>query len=94
MAGWQRLHTYGCELKPIGLPSARAGVSSPHAFDDAVATGFAIVLFWPEAFLVGGNDQTTAELARLRGEFDAIEHATIQKNCGHRFHRSGPPPRA
>ena len=68
-----------------------SGVQDQKATNDAIATGVAIVLFWPAAFMVGGNDQTTAELARLKGEFEAVERASIQKNCGHQF-RHGPAP--
>ncbi|MCB1520708.1 MAG: hypothetical protein KDJ37_09040 [Hyphomicrobiaceae bacterium] len=75
-----------------------AGVQDQKASNDAVATGVAIVLFWPAAFLVGGDDQTTAELGRLKGEFETIEKVSVQKNCGHQFrgnqgrpgHRDGP----
>jgi hypothetical protein len=53
-------------------------------------TGAAIVLFWPAAFFVKGDGQTAAELGRLKGEFEAIEQASIQKNCGLRFQRAAP----
>lgn len=59
-----------------------SGVQDRKATNDAIATGVAIVVFWPAAFLVGGNDQNTAELSRLKGEFDALEQASIRKNCG------------
>jgi hypothetical protein len=68
-----------------------SGVQDQKASNDAVATGVAIVIFWPAAFLVGGNDQTTAELARLKGEFEAIEQVSIQKRCGIQFERAPPP---
>ena len=59
-----------------------SGVQDQKASNDAIATGVAIVVFWPAAFLVGGNDQTTAELSRLKGEFEAIDRSAVQKNCG------------
>ena len=62
-----------------------SGAQDEKATKDAVATTAAIIIFWPAAFLVGGNDQTTAELARLKGEFEAVEKASVQKNCGMRF---------
>lgn len=71
--------------------SVVSGVQDQKATNDAIATGVAIVLFWPAAFLVGGNDQTTAELARLKGEFEAVERASIQKNCGHQFRHGSAP---
>ena len=58
-----------------------AGVQDDKADKDAVATGVAIVLFWPAAFLVGGDGQTAAELGRLKGEFEALEHVSIDKKC-------------
>jgi hypothetical protein len=68
-----------------------SGIQDQKASSDALATGVAIVVFWPAAFLVGGNDQNTAELARMKGEFDAIERASIQKSCGIQFERKAPP---
>jgi hypothetical protein len=48
----------------------------------------AVVIFGPAAFFVGGNNVQTAELARLRGQMQAIEEASIQKRCGITFRRS------
>jgi hypothetical protein len=62
-----------------------SGVQDQKASNDAVATGVAVILFWPAAFMIGGNDQNTAELGRLKGEFEAVEKAAIQKNCGIQF---------
>ena len=63
-----------------------AGVQDEKATNDAVATGVAVVLFWPAAFFVSGGDgQTAAELAKLRGQKEAIEQAAIQKKCGIMF---------
>lgn len=64
-----------------------SGVQDQKATNDAIATGVAIVVFWPAAFLVGGNDQNTAELARLKGEFETIEQVAIQKKCNIQFRR-------
>lgn len=68
-----------------------SGVQDQKASNDAIATGVAIVLFWPAAFMIGGNDQNTAELARLKGEFEAIEKASVQKNCGIQFRQQTAP---
>ncbi len=65
-----------------------AGVQDQKSTNDAIATGVAIVLFWPAAFMIGGNDQTTAELGRLKGEFETIEMVSVRKNCAHQFHRA------
>jgi hypothetical protein len=37
---------------------------------------------------VQGDKQTAAELARLKGEMDAIEQASIRKNCGIQFRQT------
>ena len=58
-----------------------AGIQDGNATDDAIATTAAIIVFWPAAFLVGGDGQTGAELARLKGEFEALESISVQKNC-------------
>lgn len=70
--------------------SIAAGTQDQKRSNDSVATGVAIIVFWPAAFLVGGNDQNTAELARLRGEMEAIEQASVLKRCGIQFRRSAP----
>ena len=48
---------------------------------DAVKTAVGVVLFWPTLFFLDGNGPKAAELARLKGEMEAIEQASIQKNC-------------
>lgn len=58
-----------------------AGVQDKNAQGDAVATGVALVLFWPAAFFIGGNKENAAELSRLKGELEALEQASIAKNC-------------
>ncbi len=62
-----------------------AGIQDEKRTSDAVTTGVAVVLFWPAAFLVKGDGQTAAELGQLKGQFDALEQASIQKNCGLQF---------
>jgi hypothetical protein len=50
-----------------------------------------VIVFWPALFMVGGNDQQTAELGRLRGELEAIEQVAIRKKCGIQFQRPAAP---
>jgi hypothetical protein len=57
-----------------------AGVQDDIAGDDAVAMGVGLVLLWPALFFIESDDQHV-ELARLKGEFDALEQVAIQKNC-------------
>ena len=69
--------------------SARAaqvsGAQDQKRTNDAIATGVAVVVFWPAAFLVGGDGPTVAELGQLKGQMNAIEQASIQKRCGIQF---------
>ena len=65
--------------------SIAAGAQDKQASSDAVATTVAVVIFWPAAFFVGGDRQNAAELARLKGEMDAIEQTSIRKQCGITF---------
>lgn len=71
-----------------------AGIQDEKSTNDAVAMGVGLVLFWPGLLFIKGDGTTAAELGRLKGEFDALEQASIQKNCGIQFQRTGPPPKA
>ena len=66
--------------------SARAseltGTQEKKASGDAVAMGVGLILFWPALFFIKGDKETAGELARLKGEMDAIQQASIAKNCG------------
>lgn len=70
--------------------SELSGVQNKKAKDDAVATGVALVLFWPAAFFIKGDKQTAAELARHKGELEALKQVSIQKRCGITFQRAAP----
>lgn len=91
--------SYSCsqieqEARRVAARSSQvAGVQDKNAEGDAVATGVALVLFWPAAFFIGGDKENAAELARLKGELDALEQVAIQKNCGIVF-RQAPAPTA
>jgi hypothetical protein len=65
-----------------------AGVQDSKATSDAVATGVAVIVFWPAAFLIKGDGTTAAEIAKLKGEMEAIETASKQRKCGIVFNRS------
>lgn len=62
-----------------------SGVQDSQRTKDQVATGVAIVVFWPAAFLVGGDKQAAAELAQMKGQLVAIEQASIAKKCNIQF---------
>lgn len=74
--------------------SELSGVQRQKRTGDIVATTAAVIVFWPAAFVVGGDDAQTAELARLKGEFESIQKVAIQKNGGLQFQiQPAPPPR-
>ena len=80
------------EAERVSQRAAEAtGVQNSKASNDAVATGVALVLFWPAAFMIKGDGQSAAELARLKGEFDALERTSIEKNCGLKFGQQAAP---
>jgi hypothetical protein len=64
-----------------------SGAQDQKRSNDQVATGIAIVVFWPAAFLVGGDGPQAAELAQLKGQMVAVEQASIQKKCGIQFQK-------
>lgn len=69
-----------------------SGVQDQKATNDKVAMGVGLVIFWPALLFTKGNDENTAELARLKGQMDAIEQASIKKRCGITFQHTPPPP--
>lgn len=79
--------SYGCQQ--LAAESRRvqsrvqqvSGAVNSNATNDAVATGVALVVFWPAAFLIEGDGAQTQELSRLKGEHEAIDQAAISKNC-------------
>lgn len=69
-----------------------AGVQDSNRSKDAAMVGLAVVVAWPFLFARTGDNATTAELGRLKGELDAIEQASNRKNCGIVFQKVAPPP--
>ena len=62
-----------------------AGVQDKQRSNDQVLATVGGVLFWPSLLFLNGDGQNAAELARLKGEKEAIEQASIQKQCGIQF---------
>ena len=73
--------------------AAASGAQDSQATKDAVATTVGVVIFWPSLFFIGGDKQTAAELANLKGQMDAIQQVSIQKQCGIQF-QTAPPPKS
>jgi len=51
------------------------------ASNDKMITGAGIVVFWPALFFLGGTKQQEADYARLKGEYDGVQQASIQRRC-------------
>lgn len=69
-----------------------AGVQDNKATGDAVAMTVGLIVVWPALLFIKGNDETTQELARLKGSMQAIEEASVRKRCGITFQKPAPPP--
>lgn len=68
------------EMRRIGRRVQEAtGDQADQATNDAVATGVGLV-FWPALLFLIGDDRAE-ELARLKGEAEAVEQAAITKDC-------------
>jgi hypothetical protein len=49
--------------------------------NDAIAMGVGLVIFWPALFFLAGGNDRKDELARLKGEYDALHVAANEKRC-------------
>ena len=58
-----------------------AGIQQRKANKDAFALTIGLIIFWPALFFMMGGDKKQ-ELARLKGEYEALEQAAIRNNCG------------
>lgn len=70
--------------------AALSGAQDKQRTNDTIATTAAVVVFWPAAFLVGGDKQSAAELAQMKGQMIAIEQASTMKKCGIQFQGKSP----
>src|SRR5262245_45170124 len=64
-----------------------AGVQDQKRSSDQVITTVSVIVFWPALFALNGDGPQAAEVARLKGEMQAVEEASNQKNCGFQFQR-------
>ncbi len=55
------------------------------ADSDSGTMAIGLILFWPSLFFIDGDGPEAQEYARLKGEYEALEVASIQKKCGHEF---------
>lgn len=80
------------EAQAVSSRAAQAaGVQNKARTNDVVVTTVGFVVFWPALFFLDGDGPQAVELARLKGQMEAIEQASIRKNCGIQFQREPPP---
>lgn len=83
------------EARRVSAQASRVmGAQDKKASNDATATAVGLVLFWPALFFIKGNAETTAQVAQLKGEMDALEQASIRKRCGIKFETAAPAKKA
>lgn len=80
--------SYDCEqieqelIRVSGKVQEMTGQLDDNRETDNVTTTAGIILFWPALFFLGGTKEQEAEYAQLKGEYNALEQASIQKKCG------------
>ena len=79
---------YSCDQvrMELGRVSRRAGelhgTLQKTASDDQAQTAVGLILFFPALFFLEGGDGVQAqEYSRLKGEREALEKSSIEKNC-------------
>ena len=76
----------GAELSRLtGKVNESAGKVEKRASDDSGTMALGLVIFWPALFFIDGDGAEAQEYGRLKGEYDALEKASIKKSCGHEF---------
>lgn len=64
-----------------GKISQLGGRLDEAASNDQAIMGVGMILFWPALFALGGTKDQEAEYAKVKGEYDALQQASIQKSC-------------
>ena len=65
-----------------GRVTQLGGVLDKKATNDKAIVAVSAVLFWPAIFFVGGTKEQEAEYGRLKGQYEAVQGASVEKNCG------------
>lgn len=69
--------------------SQRAAVASGQQdkarSNDIAKTAVGVVLFWPVILFNEGDGAKANEVANLKGQMNAIQQASVQKQCGFQF---------
>lgn len=74
------------EAEGVSARAAQAnGQQDKNRGQDAAMTTVGLVLFWPALFFMKGDGAAAADVARMKGEMQAIEQVNRVKNCGIKF---------
>lgn len=74
------------EAEGVAARAATAnGKQEQNRSRDAAVTGVGLVLFWPALFFMKGDGADAADVARMKGEMQAIEQVNRTKKCGITF---------
>ena len=83
---------YDCEQIQVESDRVQRRVMDLYTQLDSTATkdawqmGVGLVLLWPTLFfLEGGDGPEASEYRMLKGEYEALQQASIQKKCGFDF---------
>lgn len=80
-------NSYKCSQIEMEMESVSRRVSElsgevdRRSSNDSVKMGVGLILLWPTLFFLDGDGPQATEYGRLKGEFEALEKASIQKNC-------------
>jgi hypothetical protein len=72
----------GQEMSEVGRKAAEiSGVQDSVAKKDIAVMTVGLVIFWPSLFFLAAGEDQKNEIARLKGESEALEQAAIKKQC-------------
>ncbi|MGI9383358.1 MAG: hypothetical protein ACR2PO_09395 [Methyloligellaceae bacterium] len=78
------------EMQRVSLAAQQAsGVQQKKRTQDKWLTAATIVVFWPAAFFTNGDGANAAQVARLKGEMQALQQAATLKRCKIKMQQMG-----
>jgi hypothetical protein len=79
----------GAEAQTVSQQAAIATGQQDKIHDEDVAkTTVGVILFWPVLLFNKGDGPAAANVANLKGQMQAIQQASVQKQCGFQFNNS------
>jgi hypothetical protein len=68
-------------IRLSGRISQLGGRLDEAAASDKAIAGVGLILFWPALFALGGTKQQEAEYAKVKGEYEALQQASMLRKC-------------